>query len=502
MTDAVVIGSGFGGGITATRLAEGGVNVTLLERGPWWDTVPTRSLGIENRTPFPRGMQLFTRSIRSLSHPLLSGRRVLLNKKGLFDLYFSSGMEVICASGVGGGSHVYSAVHRRPVQDGYWDGYFDDLGGNTMEVHYQNFLSRMDSTKPNADNRPPHTAAEIYRDDPHFEPVIPQGDVRTGFLLPKDPGHPGLVTDQNGIQRWEADYKSGDHGFLGAPSGSKTTVEVTYIAPALKKGLVVRAMSEVLAIECNGGGGRRFTVRFRDLSKGTIATIQSDYVFVGAGTMNTLRLLLESRDRYRTLDGMPNLGRGFSGNGDIRGFWDINDSSRDLTEGLPSKGSLFLRDNAKSRIAISRNGLPSVTAYPFPRFIRERLKRGLVVAGMGVDAADGVATVKNGRFRIDFNPDNSPIYGAIHETLLEAGRRSGRKVYVKARPSTVHPMGGAAIGAFEKGGTVDSNGEVHGQPGLFVVDAAVFPKALGTAPSMSIGAWAENVSARFLARPG
>ncbi len=57
MTDrahTVVIGSGFGGSVAAARLAEAGVDVLLLERGPWWDTVPTRSMGIEARTPLPR----------------------------------------------------------------------------------------------------------------------------------------------------------------------------------------------------------------------------------------------------------------------------------------------------------------------------------------------------------------------------------------------------------------------------------------------------------------
>ena len=49
--DAIVIGSGFGGAVTAARLAEGGVGVTLLERGPWRDTMATRSMGIAERTP-------------------------------------------------------------------------------------------------------------------------------------------------------------------------------------------------------------------------------------------------------------------------------------------------------------------------------------------------------------------------------------------------------------------------------------------------------------------
>ena len=53
--DVVVIGSGFGGSIAANRLAATGMEVLVLERGPWRDTLPIRSLDIESRAPLPYG---------------------------------------------------------------------------------------------------------------------------------------------------------------------------------------------------------------------------------------------------------------------------------------------------------------------------------------------------------------------------------------------------------------------------------------------------------------
>lgn len=497
--EAIVIGSGFGGAITAARLTDAGMNVTVIERGPWRDTVSTRSMGIEDRTPFPRGLRLFSRSVRSVSHPWLPADRKLLNRKGLFDLYFSRGIEVICSSSVGGGSHVYSAVHQRPARADYWDGHCDDLDEGTMSRHYENFLATIGAVQPALHRKAPHTAAEIYADDPDFAPAISKAERWIGFLAPEDPDNPRLVKTGSGVERWETDYRTGDHGFLGAPSGCKSSMDILYLAPALRKGLVVRDLCEVSCIQRISESGKRFRVYIDDHKARRKFHLDSEFVFVGAGAMNTARLLLESRDRHRGLEGMPALGKRFSGNGDIRGFWDLNCRERDLTEGLPSKGGITLRGDWEPKNVISRNPMPSVDSYPLPKFVRERLQHGIVVAGMGADAMDGVASLRGGRFRIDFDPRNSPIYAQIYATLQEVARRSGRRIYASRRPSTVHPMGGACVGQADRGGVVGSNGEVHGIAGLFVVDAAALPNPTGTAPTLSIGAWAENVASRFIA---
>lgn len=495
--EVVVIGSGFGGSVAAARLAEAGAQVVLLERGPWWDTVPTRSMNIERRTPFPRGWRLYTNFLRTLNQPGLPGGRITTNRKGMFELFYSKGLEVMCSSGVGGGSHVYSAVHRRPALPDYWDGHCEGLSEETMAAHNTAFLTRMGSTRPGLHNEPPHSAARRYHNDPHFEAAVAKVEVRTGFLLPDDPDNPGKVTTEAGIDRWQADYRSGDHGFLGSPSGAKSTLDVCYLAPAMKKGLVVRDLCEVLAITSSSDMGGRYRVDFVDHGRGAREVLGAGNVIVAAGAMNTLRILLHSRDTVRGLRGMPNLGKRFSGNGDMRGFWDLNEPGTDLTSGLPSKGSIVLRNAPDPRVAIGRNSLPSVDSYPLPKAWRERLKRGLVVSGMGIDAMDGIVSLKNGKLDIEFDPANSPIYGRIFDTMAEMAALSGRKVYVSRRPSTVHPTGGACVGEFEKGGVVDAGGEVHDNPGLFVADAAALPAPTGAPPTLTIASWAENVARRF-----
>ena len=495
--DVIVIGSGFGGSVSAARLAEAGVRVTLLERGPWWDTVPTRSMNIERRTPLPRGWRLYTNYLRTLNQPSLPGGRITTNRRGLIELFYSKGIEVMCSSGVGGGSHVYSAVHRRPALEDYWDGHYDGLSEEMMAEHNAAFLARMGSTTPGPHNRPPNSAMERYHNDPNFEAAVPKVEVRTGFLLPDDPDNPKKIVTETGIERWQTDNRSGDDGFLGSPSGAKSTLDVCYLAPAVKQGLVVRDLCEVLAITRTSEPGGRYRVDFIDHGRGAKAALSADNVIVAAGTMNTLRILLHSRDTHGGLQGMPNLGKRFSGNGDMRGFWDLNEPGTDLTAGLPGKGGIVLRNAPEPRVGIARSSPPSIDSYPIPKALRERLKRGHIVSSMGIDAMDGVIALKNGKLDIDFDPENSPIFGRIYDTMAEMSRLSGRKVYVSRRPSTVHPTGGACVGEFDKGGVIGANGEVHDNPGLFVADSAALPDPPGAPPTLSIASWAENVAKRF-----
>ncbi|MBL6612536.1 MAG: hypothetical protein ISP45_00840 [Reyranella sp.] len=119
----------------------------------------------------------------------------------MFELFYSKGLEVMCSSGVGGGSHVYSAVHRRPARMDYWDGVCDGLSEAMMAEHNSAFLTRMGSPKPVPQNEPPHDTRRCYHNDPHFEAVVSKVEVRTGFLLPDDPDNPNKIVTDAGVER-------------------------------------------------------------------------------------------------------------------------------------------------------------------------------------------------------------------------------------------------------------------------------------------------------------
>lgn len=492
--DVIVIGSGFGGAVSATRLAEAGLSVKVLERGPWRDTLPVESVGIEDRSALPRGFGIITRLLRSLG---TNRGRLTPNKHGLFELFFGDGVDIVCSSGVGGGSHVYSGINVRPFVDNYWSGHTPELSNEVMEPHYQAVVKRLDSVTPMADHRLPNMSAARFKDSEILAPAPPPPDVKLGFLLPDDPDNPQEITNEHGIKRREVDYEGGDNGFLGSPSGGKTTLDFAYLAPAMGDTLEVRDLCEVtqIAIDQDSDRGRIYRVEYRSLKTNSKQTLTAPRVIVAAGTLNTLRILLHSRDAG--LGGMPMLGEGFGTNGDFIGYWDYNEPGSNLNNGLPTAGGYQLRDDPDPPV-LGGGGWPSVDSYPLPKRLRERIKRGSMMAGIGEDAMDGKVSYENGKLKVRYDRRGSPIFEKIERTVRAISERTGRRIYFRNKAVTVHPTGGARIADNIKKGVINATGEVFDHPGLYVADAAALPRAPGGPPSLTIGAWADHVASEII----
>ena len=244
--DVLVVGSGFGGAFAAARLTAAGVRVIVIERGPWRDTVPVRSLGIEEPAPLPCGRRFASHMFRTLRSPWLPVG-VTLNRKGLFELYVGKGLNVACTSSVGGGSHAYGGLNMRPPVDGYWNRHTDDICEKTMEPHYQSVFESMGSRAPRPGDQVPNTTAQRFGDSPVLQSGWDTVDVPMGFLFPRVAGSPQSLVTADGVTRHEADMRDG--GFLGSTTGAKTTLDFAVLAAAMRKGLAVEALCEVTAIE-------------------------------------------------------------------------------------------------------------------------------------------------------------------------------------------------------------------------------------------------------------
>ena len=496
--EVLIVGSGFGGSVAAVRLAEAGVDVTLVERGPWRDTLPVRSMGIPNRVRYPAGGQLLLRGLKRVNGRFVPAAGMTLSRYGLFE-YFSAGdLAALCASGVGGGSHVYMALNDRPRVPDFWGNRHPELSSGAMEEHYQRISAEMGGRAPRPEDAIPNLTTTRYREHPAFRAGEPADRPIHAVQFPETPGTSREVDWRDGIRRRECDWKDG--GLLGSRFGTKATLDFCYLAPAMRRGLRVLDLHEAVSVHrCRQTATARYCVQVKNLYTGRVEPFYAEHVMLAAGTMNTLRLLFVSRDEARGLDGMPALGRRFSTNGNCTAWWSLDTPGADYSRGLPCHGTVALREPLDDDPPfVIEVGLVGADGLPLPRSWRERLRRDIVLVAMGADAADGVASMDRGRLRVRYDTARSPVYARARAMFRRMEDISGKRVRILKRNLTMQPLGGAVLGDGPEQGVVDAAGEVVGNPGLFVLDAAALPAAPGGPPAMSVAAWSSHVAARFL----
>jgi len=474
----IVIGSGFGGAVAASTLVDAGEQVLLLERGPWRDSEAVREAGIERRASLPVGRKALTHLIHRVSLPGILGKGQRLSSRGLFDLHLDTDMTVVCSNGVGGGSHVYSAMNTRPQESDYWDNHVDGVSSESMDDHYAWMLDRMGARVPDAQVQIPNWTPGAFAES-------------KDFVADEDLPQPALSTRMTGEQE---DYCN--NSYFGSANGAKATLDRVLILPAMEKGLQVAAEQECLSLWMLPGGGYRLEVMDHRIKRRRYLT--ADRIILAAGTLNTLRLLFHSR-AIGGLKGMPALGLGISGNGDSVAWWALNEQGADFSLGTPTHGRFALRDAGTGKAMpgpyITRFGFNGVNTLPLPKWLKARLRRDAILVGMGRDRADGVALWKRGRLKFRYIAQNNGILADIQAFFAEVARRSRKPVrFLKNQPLTVHPLGGARLAANERDGVVDGTGQVYGLPGLYIADASALPASPGMPPSMTIAAWSRHLA--------
>lgn len=477
----IVVGSGFGGGVTALRLAEAGVPVTLLERGLRWPTGP-------NAETFPHASRPDKRALWHESSPQLFGRPVVLDPyAGLIETISGQNMTMMCAAGVGGGSLVYQGMTLEPTEELFYTQFPAELDWDLLHrVHYPRVakMLQLETAPDELIQSPNYRAARLFA-----EHVRRAGMPLSKIPMPIDWDY--ALAELDG--RVKPSYTNGDAA-LGVNNGGKHSVDVTYIAAAEKTGLVdVQTLHQVRDVE-RARDGRWIVHVDRIDDSGRVVEnkiMTADTLVMAAGSANTTKMLVRASATGAIPDLPDSVGEGWGTNGDRIYVWTELDEDIGAEQGGPVVYGSLNWDDPEHAFTVIQASIPPMGFDP----------HSTLLVGYGV--SDG-----RGRFAYD---------SAAGEAKLQwpfEGDRSLQREYIDPAvrriagpgsiltdtnavvPTTWHPLGGACMGT-----VCDFDGRARGQRGLYVLDGALMPgNTAACNPSMTIAAVVEHALDRIVAR--
>lgn len=524
--DAIVIGSGFGGAVSACRLAEAGYRVVILERGRRWE--------VEDYPREPQDAWIWDQQ-----NPA--------RQNGWIDLRIFPNMAVVQGAGVGGGSLIYANISIEANPDLFEKGWPPEITFDELKPYYQKVGEMMNLQKV-----PPHQwsartkllkeAARAKGFEDRFLPLdlAVSFDADWSYDLPEphNPVHSRQFTNAQGkVQGTCVHLGNCD---IGCEVLAKNTLDLNYIAAAEKKDAVVWPLHLANSIEPRSD---HYVVQFERIAGGELkaGTVSGRLVIVAAGSLGSTELLLRCRDESKTLPGLSSfLGRGWSSNGDF-----LTPAFHPGRKILPTRGPTisaaidFLGErNLEGRqFLIEDGGFPDVLRNwmeskaqrggdsPRGRALLESIRYLLRQPqpldslmpwfGMGRDAGDGTLKLRRKwwlfgprRLHLDWDVDASrktiDAIVAMHKDLANAtgGLPFVPLTWTLSRDLiTPHPLGGCGIGKTPDEGVVNHRGEVFGYRNLFVADGAILPEAIGANPSKTIAALSERI-ARLIIEEG
>ena len=512
--DVIIIGSGFGGAVTACRLAQAGAKVLVLERGQEW--------GPHNFPRAPADAWFF-----DVNDPV--------KRHGWFDLRQFPHMSVIAGAGVGGGSLVYANISVEAKPDTFAAGWPPEITYDALAPHYAE-VGRMMEVKRVPDGQWPertkllHEAAVNAGWQHRFRSLelAVRFDDQWTYATPNAHAHATSQprTNIHGVAQGTCVHLG--ECDAGCPVRARNTLDLNYLAVAKQNGATILPLHIARDIRAVAGG---YDVRTDEIGHGAFngRMFNAKRVIVAAGSLGSTELLLRSRG----IGGLPSvsqrLGEGWSSNGDfltpaIHPLREVQPTlgptitaAIDLLDGEYMGKQIFVEDGGLPGFAT--NGLMQMAADPNANELQRNAAATLlpILTNLSIltrvmpwfaqarDAADGRMSLKNGKLFLDWPIANSEetinAVAAVHRKLamLTGGMALTPLTWTVSRDLiTPHPLGGCNLGTSAATGVVDHEGQVFGHPGLYVADGAIVPEALGLNPSRTIAALAEHIAAKLI----
>jgi cholesterol oxidase len=506
--EALIVGSGFGGAVTALRLAQAGVPAVLLERGRRWPLTPAQDTFSSLTSPDGRSAWLSDTAVLGDPKPI---DRYL----GVLELTVGDGIAAFAGAGVGGGSLVYAGALVEPPRS-----LLRRVFGRAVDVdelaavHYPR-VRRVIGAEPiprRILERREYAAARAWAALGH-EAGLPVELVDMAL----DWHTVGLELDGERVPSVIA----GDFWY-GNNSGAKLSLDRTYLRRAEATGrLTIEAQQSVRSIAA-GPDGRYLVTADCLADDGAVLSTRvyaARRLFLAAGSLGTSSLLVRARGRGWLPRLPPAVGTGWGNNGDFVA----------ALAGLPGRVRPDVGGTAPVIIRDPSNPILPTGVECFADWTKEG-QRGSV-------SSVGMAPVPPvGSFRYSAASDSVTLVWPRSSPAVSAAVRAGAATYARlvagsaggdwvvgqagvlpraygphagggssdldAVPApvdawaTAHPLGGVPLGA-----ATDALGTVRDHPGLYVVDGALIPGNTGCAnPALTIAALAEHNVERIIER--
>jgi cholesterol oxidase len=525
--DYIIIGSGFGGSVSAMRLAEKGYRVLVLERGRRFRD------------------QDFAKSTWDLPRYLWAPA---IGCYGILQISPFRNVFVLHGAGVGGGSLGYANVLMEPGEEAFdspaWQKPIE--WRRELRPHYAT-AKRMLGVTDNprlwpADHQLRRIAEELGR-GASFRPT-PVG----AFFGPagqEGEEFPDPYFGGDGPARRACQHCGGC--MVGCRFNAKNTLPKNYLYFAEQRGAEIRAETTVTDVRPLTGDppdGARYEVAIRRTTgplRRRMAPLRARRVIVSAGTLGSLRLLFHCRDVTKSLERLsPRLGDMVRTNNEALLGSVARTAEVDYSQGIAIT-SIFRADatttiepvrypagSSAMRILggpiIESGGLMSRLGQSLLHFITHpgEFLRTHLLPGWAERTTIMLAMQWEDN-RIRLRPGRSLFTGFLRDlvseadaeatipTKIEIGHQVTRTFAARTNgiamgsineglfdiPITAHILGGCPIGQDAAEGVIDADCQVHGYPGLYVVDGSIMPANPGVNPSLTIAALAEYAMSRI-----
>ncbi|WP_059016068.1 GMC family oxidoreductase [Mycobacterium sp. M26] len=521
--DVLIIGSGFGGSVSALRLTEKGYKVGVLEAG-------RRFADHE-----------FAKTSWRLREFLWAPR---LGCYGIQRIHLLRNVMILAGAGVGGGSLNYANTLYVPpdpfFNDPQWKNITDWRG--ELMPHYDQAQRMLGVVKnptfTDADRIMKEVADEMGVGDTFTPTPVgvffgPGGEKTPGKTVP-DPYFGGVGPARTGcIECGEC--------MTGCRHGAKNTLVKNYLGLAEKAGAQVFPMTTVTGFQQRPDGSWEIhTVRTGRWARKSARTFTAGQLILAAGTWGTQNLLFKMRDTGKLPKLSDKLGvltrtnsESIVGAGRLEARPDL-----DLTHGVAITSSIHPSpdthvepcrygkgSNAMGLLQTLMTDGPGPQGSDVPRWKQLFLNAGEDPRGMlrmlsprrwsertmislVMQHLDNSITTYTKRGVLGLRRITSKQgHGEPNPTWIPVGNEVTRRIAKKIDgvaggtwgelfniPLTAHFLGGAAIGDTAEHGVIDPYQRVYGYPTLHVMDGAAISANLGVNPSLSITAQAERAT--------